>query len=537
MNVSLALLNGKIYTMDGRVDEAVAISGDKVIKTGSNDEVKCLCDSKTEVIDLKGMAVLPGFNDSHLHFLGYGISINMVDLRGVQSIDEIIYRTRKYIDDNDIKPGEWVTGMGWDQNKLKEKRVPLAKDLDLISKVHPIKLDRICIHSAAANPLALKMCGIYSHTAVEGGTFEKDSDGNLTGYILENALTLINNRMPLPDSDKIAKIIERAQKDALKAGLTSLQTSDVEYTKSIDEVYEGYKKLQNDGKLDVRINEQVLLNNIDEVEKFIKSPYSKDRGNDFFGFGPVKIITDGSLGARSAALCSSYSDDAGNCGMLLYSREQLFQMVSAAHNAGYQVHLHCIGDAALKMCIDAIENAKAGKPSNMRHRVNHVQIGSTKLFRRMAQLGICADIQPSFVSSDWNMVEDRVGAERVKTSYAWKTMLDMGIHVAAGSDSPIENFSPLQGIYAAVTRKGFDGQPEGGWMNKEALSVKEAVELYTKGSAYASFDENKKGTITGGKLADIVVLSEDPFNIEKDAIKDIKVQMTIVGGKIKYVSK
>ena len=536
MNSTLALINGRIYTMDGRIARAAAVTGNVIIKVGANDEIKSLCDNRTTVIDLNGRAVLPGFNDSHLHFLGFGLRMDMADLSGARSIDEIIHITKKYIDDNNIKPGEWIVGQGWDQNKLKEKRVPIAADLDKITNVHPVILSRICTHTASVNHLALKMCGINNNTQVKGGRFEADKSGNLTGYVMENAVNFMHNRMPLPDAEKFSKIIEKAQKEALKVGLTSLQTSDIEYSKSFDELYKGYKSLEDENKLDIRINEQMCFDSASDIENFINSPYFNNKGSDLFKTGPVKFIVDGSLGARSAALLDSYSDDSGNYGILKYDKNSLYEIVSKVHDNGMQVHLHAIGDAALKLCIDAIENAQKGNTLR-RHRVNHVQIGSIELYKRMASLGICADIQPSFVSSDWNMVEDRVGFSRAKTSYAWKTMKDLGINLAGGSDCPIESFNPMLGVYAAAARKGLDGKPENGWMADEMMSVKDAVELYTTGSAYASFDENKKGTITEGKLADMVVLSEDPFQVEKDSIKDIKVDVTIVNGKIKYCSK
>ena len=535
MNPTLALMNGRIYTMDGRITEAAAVSGNLILKVGANDEIKSFCDNKTTVIDLNGRAVLPGFNDSHLHFLGFGLKMDMVDLRGARSIDEIIQITKKYIDDNNIKPGDWIVGQGWDQNKLKEKRMPIAADLDKITNLHPVILSRICTHTASVNHLALKVCSIDNKTEIKGGKFETDKNGNLTGYIMESAVNYMYNRMPLPDAEKVAKIIEKAQSEALKVGLTSLQTSDIEYSKCFNELYKGYKHLEDENKLDIRINEQLCFDSIDDVDSFINSSYFNNKGSDLFKIGPVKFIADGSLGAGSAALCESYSDDPGNCGILKYDKKSFYDIVSKVHDNGMQVHLHAIGDAALKLCIDAIENAQNGITSR-RHRVNHVQIGNIKLYKRMASLGICADIQPSFVSSDWNMVEDRVGLDRAKTSYAWKTMKSLGIHLAGGSDCPIESFNPMLGIYAAVTRKGLDGKPDNGWMTDELLTVKEAIELYTTGSAYASFDENKKGTLTEGKLADMVVLSEDPFKIEKDSIKDIKVDLSIVDGKIKYCS-
>lgn len=537
MKITLALLNGRIYTMRGTVAEAVAVSDDKIVRIGTTGYIKSMCDNSTNIIDLKGKTVLPGFNDSHMHLVSRGLVMDSVDLFEASSINEIISRGKAFIKDKNKKAGEWIRGWGWNQNLFEDKRFPSRHDLDLISTEHPILFTRACGHVAVSNTCALKLIGVNPDTYVQGGSFEHDEKGNPTGLMKENAVGWFMERLPKADIETLKKAASNAVQEALSFGLTSVQSSDLDYCGGFDNLNKVFNSLKEEGKLQIRINEQLVLTDKEMLFEAINRGLITGKGDDFYRIGPVKLFTDGSLGARTAALREEYSDDIGNGGMLIYSQDELDELVETAHKNRMQVFIHAIGDAAIEQSINAIERASSKNAFKMRHRLNHVQIGALDLFERMAASGIIADIQPVFVSSDYRMVKSRVGIEREKTSYAWKTMMDMGIKLAGGSDCPIESCNPIFGIYAAVTRNDIKGEPIGGWMPKEQLSVYDAVKLFTLGSAYASFDEHKKGAIARGMLADMVVLSEDIFKVNPDNIKDIKVETTIVGGQIRYVRK
>ncbi len=523
--------------MTGRIFEAAAVSDGRIVKLGTDSEIKAMCKGGgTQKIDLKGKTVLPGFNDSHLHVLAYGLEKNQVDLSRAGSPEEVIEITRRYIQKRGKKPGEWVLGSGWGRNSELEKRSLTREDLDKISCEHPIYLLRVCSHTAVVNSLALKQIGANPDVSVKGGVFDIDENGELNGVLRENALDWFEKRMPQPQKSEMKDALATAVDEAASYGLTSLQSSDLHHFNRFEDMIELFTSLKDEGKLPVRINEQLYLPEKDMLLKYLERYRGSVAEDDFFRLGPLKLLTDGSLGARTAALQEEYSNDPENKGVLIYSQEELNDMVLLAHGEGMQVFLHAIGDAAIKSGVDALEKAIRSKPRSHRHRINHVQIGSRVLFERMARLGLLADIQPAFVGSDWSMVEELVGKERTKMSYAWKTMLDMGISLAGGSDCPTEQLDPLRGVYSAVTRKGMDDRPEGGFLPEQALTVAEAVSIYTKGSAYASFEEDKKGTLEEGKLADMVVLSEDLFRVDKEEIKEIETVCTVVGGKVVYLN-
>lgn len=534
IEITLALMNGKVHTLDGRRYEAVAVSNDTIVGLGTSSEIKSMCTSSTVKIDLKGAAVYPGFNDSHVHLLSYGLEMNSIQLSDTNSVDEIVKKSRMYIERERIRSGCWVIGSGWNQNRFKDKAQITKRDLDRISDQHPIYLTRVCGHVAVVNSLALEMLSVSDCLKVKGGSFEKDEKGELTGVLKENALDWLEERLPKSDQAVIEKALDQSVDAALKAGITSVQTSDLHSFESVQHMYETYMSLKCEGKVRIRINEQLYLPSKDLLQDFIENYYGQVCEDAFFQFGPLKLLTDGSLGARTAALSTGYSDDPDNRGVLIYKQDELDDLVCTAHKNGIQVFLHAIGDAAIKSSIDSIERAVSKYRISHRHRINHFQIGNPGLYDRMVRLGILADIQPVFLSSDWPIVEARVGKMRSNFSYAWKTMMDMGIPLSGGSDCPVESIDPLHGIYAAVTRTDLNEEPYKGWMPDQKLSVEEAIGLFTRGAAYATFDENRKGTLAEGKLADMVVLSEDLFEIDANDIKNVEVESTIVGGKIEY---
>lgn len=537
--MDLILYNGKIITMDGILPqaEAVAIREGKIIKAGSNGEILSYRESNTEAIDLKGKLALPGFNDSHMHLLSFALSLEKADLNGCTGIQDLIQRVRDFIETKGIKKGEWVQGRGWNHELFYEKRMPTRQDLDNISREHPVILTRTCGHIAVANTYALKLAGIFENPpAVPGGSIDLDEKGIPTGVLRENAMELLYGKLPLYDKTKIKKLIVEAAEKFIKSGLTSVQSDDLESIKGdFKEILEAFFELEGENKLPIRVNEQVLLPTIEKLERFLSLGLRTGHGSEYFKIGPLKLLTDGSLGGRTAALTFPYEDDKDTKGIAIYTQDQLDELVEKAYLNGMQVACHAIGDRAMEMVFHSYEKAMKKLPKNdPRFRIIHCQITTEELIEKFSKYKVIADIQPIFVSSDLSIVEKRIGRERAKWTYNWKTLIEKGIHVAGGSDCPVEPFNPLLGIYAAVTRKNLSGFPEDGWLPEQKLSVKEAVHIFTMGSAYCTFEENIKGSITSGKLADIAVLSEDIFKIAPDEIKDVEVEMTILGGKIVY---
>lgn len=539
--MDLILINGKVYTMDPSkpAAEAVAVENGRLVKVGSNEDVLSLKTDDTRVIDLEGKPLLPGFNDSHMHLLSFGSSLRMVDLNCCKSIEDIIEKTKEFIKSRSIKKGTWVQGRGWNHDYfISDKRFPTRYDLDKISGEYPIALSRACGHICSVNSKALEMIGVTKDTPqVEGGRFDLDENGEPLGIFREKALSLVYDRIPQPDIAEIKSILKEAAAYANSKGLTSVQTDDFEHVPShnFKMVIKAYEEIRNEGDMTLRVYEQCLLSKIEILKEFLGQGYGTGYGDDYFKLGPLKLLSDGSLGARTAALCRPYSDDPSTSGILVYSQEQLDELVSTAHNAGMHVAIHCIGDKAMYMAFNAIEKALRENPrENHRHSIVHCQITDETLLRKFKELNVIAHVQPIFLHYDLHMVEDRIGKERTAKTYAFKTMLDSGVHIGIGTDCPVEALDVMPSIYCAVNRKDLNGYPEGGWLPNEKISVEEAVYSYTMGSAYASFEENNKGSITEGKLADMVVLNSDIFEIAPDMIKDVEVDMTFVGGRIVY---
>lgn len=541
--MDLILTNGKVVTMDSSnpIAEAVAVKNGKFTKVGTNDEVLSLKTKDTKVIDLNNKLLVPGFNDAHLHLLNYGYSLQMVDLAGSRSIEEIINRTKDFISKNDIATSEWVKGKSWNHEFFtSEKRFPNRYDLDKISKDHPICLTRACLHVTVVNSKALELIGVDKNTPQpEGGHFDIDENGEPLGIFRENARYLVYDNIADPGVDEIKEMIIAASESALSQGITSVQTDDFEALpgKNFENVLRAYKELDREGKLPIRIYEQCLLPHIDRLNNFLERGYRTGQGNEFFKIGPLKLLGDGSLGARTAYMCEPYADDPSTSGIPVFTQDELDKLVARAHDAGMQVAIHSIGDKIMYMAFDSIKKAQEKNPKDdSRHGIVHCQITDETLLNRFKELDAIAYIQPIFTSTDLGIVEDRIGKERTEKSYVWKTFFDKGIHVAFSSDCPVEPLDVLPGIYAAVTRENLEGYPEGGWMPEQKISVAEALYAFTLGAAYASFEEDIKGSITEGKLADMTVLSEDIYNIDPHKIKDVKVEMTFVGGKLSYKS-
>lgn len=542
--MDLILINGNVHTMDlhNEIAEAAAVKDGKFIKVGGNSDVLSLKSDNTKVLDLKGRTVVPGFNDSHMHLLSFGYSLRMVDLKGCKSIEDMVYKVRSFISEKGLKKGTWVNGMGWNHDYFEgEKVFPTRYDLDKISTDHPVVLTRVCGHVSVVNSKALEVSGIDRDTLqAEGGHFDTDENGEPFGIFRENANNLIYDRIPNASIHEVKEMILDAADYANSKGLTSVQTDDFGHVpgNGFREVIKAYTELKESGKLNLRIYEQCLLPDILMLRDFLDDGYTTGYGDEMFRIGPLKLLSDGSLGARTAALCEPYADDPYTSGILVYTHEEMDELVLTADNAGMDSAIHSIGDKAMYMAFDSIENVQnVSTRKDARHSIVHCQITDDALINKFKDMDIIAHIQPIFLHYDLHIVEDRVGKHKAEKTYAFKTMLKKGIHIGLGTDCPVEDLDTMNSIYCAVTRMDLEGYPKGGWLPEENLTVKDAVSSYTMGSAYASFEEDIKGSITEGKLADMVVLDSDIFKISPEKIKDVQVDMTFLGGKLVYERK
>ncbi len=539
--MDLILINGIIATQDKKDSfvEAVAIKDGNIVKVGTTAEMLDFKNEETEVIDLGGKLVLPGFNDSHMHLLNYGNFLKNIDLTGVKSIEEIIQKVKDILWEKNIEKGQWIKGRGWNNDYFQgNNRFPNRYDLDKISTEHPIILTRACGHIAITNSKALELANITKDTKQSiGGEFDIDKNGEPLGIFRENAIELINNIIPEPSVKELKDMLLVAIKKANVNGITSVQTDDfgvISYD-NYEKIIKAYEELKKEGKLTLRVYEQCLFQEPNKLERFLGKGYNTGYGDEFFKIGPLKLIADGSLGARTAALTRPYKDAPHTYGILVFNQEELDNLVDIAHSKGMQVAIHAIGDKAMYMAFESIEKALDKNPKkDHRCGIVHCQITDKYLLNKFKELNVIAYIQPIFLDYDWKIAESRVGSELIKTSYNWKTLIDNKVNIACGSDCPVEDLNVMKGIYEAVTRKDLKGEPIDGWMPEQRLTVQEAVHGYTVGGAYTSFEEDIKGTIEEGKLADMVVLSKNIYKIPHDEIKDIKVEMTIFNGQIVY---
>jgi len=519
LNATLVLLNGKIYTFnpDKPKAQAVAVFEEKIVYVGENSEASKYIGPQTKVVDLKGKTVLPGFTDCHVHISGFGRSLFALNLRNVTSIAELKELVKEKAES--LPQGAWIFGRGWDQEKFAEKRLPTRWDLDEVAPNNPVALFRVCGHICVVNTKALEKAGIGKDTlAPSGGKIDKDpKTGEPTGILRENAVELILKSFPKANEEEILRFCLAACRKAVEAGLTSIHwiiESPVEMRV--------IQQMRRQGRLPLRV---YLFIPVEFLEKLEGLGLMQGFGDSTVKIGGIKILLDGSLGARTAALYEPYNDMPETKGMLIYSQEEFEKLILKAHKAGLQLAVHAIGDKAIDVVLKTFEKVLKEAPKvNHRHRIEHASVLNEKLIQQMKRLGVIASVQPHFIVSDF-WVEDRLGKERARWVYPFKTLLKEGVVVCAGSDCPVEPISPLLGVWAAVAK-----QPN----LEEKLTVEEALRLYTVNAAYAAFEEKLRGTIEEGKLADLVVLSEDPFEIEPENLKDIKVLMTIVGGQIVY---
>ncbi|MGN0204876.1 MAG: amidohydrolase [Coprococcus sp.] len=517
-----------------KIVEAMLVEEERIVQKGSDGDILKLSDPDTECIDLKGRCVIPAFNDSHCHILATGLNLVRLNLCGARSCEEIIERGRKYIREMPLKENDWIVGYGFDQNIFDDPVLPDKKTTEAISTEHPVFLDRICGHVGAVNQAALDIAGYDARTVVTGGVLDKDEQGDLNGILREAALDKMRRMIPLPSEETLISGLKKIMAQANSYGITSVQTDDLEST-SLDCVIALYKKLIGKHEMTLRIYEEIQQPRVPQLKEFLRMGFRTGDGDEYFKIGNIKLLTDGSLGARTAYMAEEYADDAGNAGVAVYTQEALNEVVCLAHSSGMQIAFHAIGDGAVEQAVNAVEEAQKCFPDKkMRHRIVHCQFVNKNILDRMKAADIGADIQPPFTASDYSLVAARLGEDRGKWGYMWRTMAEKQIPMGGGSDSPVESMDPLWGIYCAVTRKDKNGEPEGGWHPDEKLTVSQAVALYTRGSAYAEFAEQEKGQLLPGMLADFVVLSENIFEIPEKQLSEVQIEETYFGGNLCY---
>ncbi len=549
----LLLVGGKIFTADeqGAISEAVAISGNRIAAVGTTRELQRRFPRAARTIDLQGKLVTPGFNDAHLHFLSGGLSLLRVDLNGAKTLDEALGRIAARV--KELPEGAWVQGRGWDHT-LWGGRFPTRQDLDKIAPRNPVILQRVDGHVSWVNSLAMQQANVTRATTnPEGGEIERDAQGEPTGILKETAAGLVGRIVPAPSRAEQMQALERALQEARSYGITSISdNSGYETTKL-------YRDLLKANRLTVRIAEwQNFEDTVAELKR---------QRVEFAAFkdDPLRIrltalkgYVDGTLGSRTAAMLEPFHDDKTNSGIPRRPAEELTRMVVERDAAGFQIALHAIGDKANRMALDSfaktqietilghrfvdkggdglVEEWKILQDSQvkLRHRIEHAQVIAPSDFRRFATLGVIASMQPSHAISDKRWAGERLGEYRTLGAYAWHTMQAYGVHAPFGTDFPVEPINPYLGLFAAVTRQSPDGDPPGGWQPQERITIEDAIRCYTVESAFASFEENDKGRIAPGMLADLVVHSRDLLTIKPQEILGTEAVMTIFDGKVIY---
>jgi predicted amidohydrolase YtcJ len=563
-------LNANIYTgVDSdsshaveRV-EAMAVRSGRVEAIGRNDEIIKLKGPSTEVINLGGHFVMPGFNDAHVHLANAGFQRLAVDLAGVKSLSEFRERIRARV--QNAAPNQWILGGGWDQTLWPVKELPSRWDIDEVTKDHPVYLERVDGHIAVANTRALQLAGItVASKDPAGGMIDRDSTGQATGIVRETARQAVTAVIPKPNHDRRRQAIEAGLQELARSGITSVQdNSDYQDSKLSWEDFQILEEIERDGKLTVRISEWLLFN--DPLPVLLEHRASHPQSDNLLHTGMLKGFMDGSLGSRTAALLEPYADDPTNSGLPQYDQDELTKMTKERVNAGFQIGFHAIGDKGVQMALNAfaaatrdrvattdrvgtgpaLSAAKGPVPAehssaapspasvpDLRFRIEHAQVTNSEEIAKFKELKVIASMQPNHVLTDMNWAEARLGPKRAAYSYAWASFANKGVVLAFGTDYPVEPVAPFRGLYAAVTRRSEDGRKE--YYPEQKLKIEQAIAAYTTGSAFAEFAEKDRGTLTPGMLADLVVLDTDITAVPPEKILVTKVLRTVLGGKTVY---
>jgi len=527
--------NGIIDTITNGIKEAFVVEDGQFIYVGDNKTAKEFYQENDVVIDLENKYVTAGFNDSHMHLLGYGFALSQIDLSlSTTSLQELLDAIKEVVIDKQYI-GTWLRGRGWNQDYFEDqKRFPTRYDLDLVSKDIPIYITRACGHVCVVNSKALELANVTKDTKqIKGGHFDVDHQNEPLGIFRENAISLINNKISPPTKEEVKEMIKKACISLNKYGVTTCQTDDFTvFDCDYKEIIKAYQELEKEQLLTVKVYEQSQFKNIHSLKQYYQDTYKDFKASHYFNLGPLKLLGDGSLGARTAYLNEPYQDEQNNYGIAIYSEEELYTMMGFANKVGMQIAIHSIGDGIMDRILNVYERILKENPSTQhRHGIIHCQIMNQKQVKKMKELNLIAYIQSIFLDYDIQIVYDRVG-KRADTSYCYKTLYQELRCLSNGSDAPVEKPSVVKGIQCAITRKTI--RKQGPYLEKEALTLKEALASYTIKGAYASFEEDKKGSIEYNKVADFVILEENPYEVANEHIHLIKVWKTFVDGKCVY---
>ena len=524
--------NGSVYTGTLPLQEAFGVEDDHFFFTGTNEEARNL--TVDRFVDLKGAFVCAGFNDSHMHLLNFGQTLTIAPLhKHTDSLKEIVLCLKNTIPGR----GGWILGRGWNQDYFSdEHRMPNRWDLDKVSTDHPVCAVRACGHALAVNSKALEILGITGETPQpEGGQILLEN-GKPNGIFFDNAMSLVYAALPAPSKEDLKTMI-RAGCAALNSyGITSVQSDDYCVFRNVpwQEVNNAFRELEQAEELTVRVYEQANFAEVDALQEFLDAGNCTGTGTDFFRIGPLKMLGDGALGARTAFLTRPYADNPSTKGLSVFSQQEFDELISCANAAGMQCAIHCIGDSCLDMVLLSLQKALANHPrQDHRHGIVHCQITRPEQLRQIAELDLHVYAQSIFLDYDIHMVKDRVGEKLASTSYSWKTLKHLGATVSNGSDCPVELPNVLAGIQCAVTRRDLKGS-DPAYLPKEAFTPQEALDSFTAAGAYASFEEHRKGRILPGMLADFVILENNPLMTEPSMIQHISVLETYIGGRLVY---
>jgi hypothetical protein len=527
--IDLALINGRIWTGNKAQPwaEAVASRGERIIAVGSNDDVKKLTDSKTRLIDLRGKLALPGFIDDHTHFIEGGFHLLSVDLRDAATPEEFARRIKDHA--AKLPAGRWITGGDWDHERWPGGQLPTKELIDRFTLNNPLAVNRLDGHMCLANSVALRAAGITKETKEPpGGTIVRDAKtGEPTGILKDGARSLIDRVIREPAEVEVDEALKASLAEAARVGVTSIQ----DITPWRD--YEAYKRFRDSGRLTVRVYARTPMSQWKRQADVVAH---HGNGDDWLKLGGLKAFMDGSLGSTTALFFEPFNDAPNTSGLMVADNipeGKLKQNIKDADKAGLQCSVHAIGDRANNILLNYVEEvAKENGPRDRRFRIEHAQHLLAGDIPRFAKLGVIASMQPYHAIDDGRWAEKRIGPPRIKTTYAFRSLLDAGATLVFGSDWYVAPLSPILGIHAAVTRQTLDGKNPRGWVPEQKITVEEAVRAYTSSGAYAEFAEKDKGTLEVGKLADLVVLSQDIFRINPDDIRKTTVVYTIVGGHI-----
>jgi predicted amidohydrolase YtcJ len=538
-NADLVLTNGTIYTVDNARPHAsaLAVRGGRVLFVGSDAEARVLAGPSTQVIDLHGATVVPGIVDAHAHLLGLGNKLARVDLVGAKSYDEVVSRVKAW--SKDVKPGAWIQGRGWDQNLWPTKQFPTHEALSRAFPNNPVVLTRIDGHAVLANAKAMELARVTAATAdPSGGRIVKLPSGAPSGVFVDNANDLIERAIPAASRADDRKAILAAIADANKMGLTGIHDAG-ESAETIG-IFEELAKAGN-----YNLRNYVMLSDPGEPgsQAAQSNPYIK-RGpqsalyDGHLWIRAIKLYADGALGSRGAALLAPYSDEPSNSGLLVSKPEHIEAWAETALRRGFQVNVHAIGDRGNRIVLDAFEAALKKVPkADHRFRVEHAQVISPQDIPRFASLGVIPSMQATHQTSDMGWAQDRVGPQRIRGAYAWRSLLNTGVVIPNGTDFPVEQVNPLLTFHAAVTRQNPSNLPAGGWYPEQKMTREEALQSMTIWPAYAGFQESILGSLTPGKYADFVILDRDIMRVPDSEILRTRVVSTWIGGKRVYEAK